>query len=185
MSLRVLQLVGNLIIIGLFSTVASAQLQVTAEKGYLRSAIEKYPPAKRRPLVEYLDAAKIVSDKAAQLYSDGNITGLYEVMLPLFKQQVTLAQFRDGVASIEAMEGKIIAYRYRNQALVYPDESTTTVSDLPKAQSEVYYSVTTTKSKDDTVFLIVKTYRNGNQHFVAKVNFQHYGANIPSWLQVR
>lgn len=183
--LRRHHILASVVVVGLLSMVAVAQVEVTAEKGYLRSTVEAYPLAKRRPLVEYMNAAKSNADKAAQLLADGNVTQLYELMLPLFKKQVTLEEFGQIIASLETTEGKIVSYRYRNQALLYPDDSTTSVSDLNKAESVVYYSVTTTKSKGDKVFLIVRTFRDGNQHLLVKINFQDYSSNMPAWLLPR
>ena len=90
--------------------VALSQVQVAPEKGYSRSSIERYTADERRPLVDYLDSAKVEASKSMRLVTEGGMDQLYEAMLPAFRKLATLQEFRDAMNVLTDTYGRILLY---------------------------------------------------------------------------
>src|SRR5215813_8142943 len=106
--------------LGLFLSLAPllavSQTATNPNKGTLRATIEAYPEADKRPLLDFLDAARATADQAAQFFAQGKSAALYTLMISAFKNRVTVSGFEEAMSDLEDREGKIVSYEYRNQA---------------------------------------------------------------------
>jgi len=163
---------------------ASAQLQVTKSAGFLRTAIETYPEDERRPILDYLDAARGVADRAAGQLASGHGEDVFREVEATAKATGQQIDTREAAGLIEGLYGAVISYEYRAQAIeafgAKPE-----VHDLAHATSAVFYAVRTTKRPDGDLFLAIKTVRIGGVHNVFFINFTDYIGKVPPWLQPR
>lgn len=166
----------------LVAATAAAHPQASGDKGYLRSTIESYPDADKRSLLQYLDAARATADQAAASLAEGKSASLFAMMIAPFKERTSLSDFEQYMSALEEKQGKVISYEYRNQALLYTADSHS-MSELQKAQCQIWYAVKTSKVDSDGVFLLVKTATEGDRHVVVSVSFPSYGSHVPAWLQ--
>ena len=159
-----------------------AQPQAGGDKAYLRSTIESYPEADKRPLLQYLDGARATADQAVKLVAEGKSAALFTMMIAPFKERTSLSDFEQYMSALEERQGKIVSCEYRNQALLFAADSRA-LSELQKAQSQIWYAVKTGKVESDGVFLMVKTATEGDKHVIVSVSFPSYGSHVPAWLQ--
>lgn len=157
--------------------------QLTPERIYLRTSIEKYPPADARPLLKYLDDQRPVADKAMRLVAEGNPDALYALLSSESKKEVSLDQLRALLLRWKEGAGNITSHEYRSQALLAPNDGSSTL-ELQTVKSQVWYAVQTAKQSDADLFLVVKTSSEGDKNVVSLVQFMDYGDNMPPWLRL-
>ncbi len=155
----------------------------SGQAGFLRTTIETYPESERRPILDYLDAARQVADQAVADFSSGKID-------PIVSQVDSVSDIRSEKQSRRDLEemgkayGTLGSSEFRNQAIevsgMHPD-----VHDLARATSVTFYSVKTAKRSDGELFLAVRTIRMDNQQKVMNVRYLDYRGNIPPWLGPR
>jgi hypothetical protein len=143
--------------------------------GCSRPTIEAYPEAEKRPVLQFLDEARALADKSAQLFAAGRLRELYALRPVSFRKEHTEEVFRQMLAALEQREGKILEYEYRVQSLIYTDPSEI---DLQRDFSEILYAVKTTK-REDGAFLRVLTRRE----VVVQIDMGHFDPDYPAGLR--
>lgn len=166
-----------------FSTIGVVPAQLSTERIYLRSSIEKYPPAERQPLLKYLNDQRPIADKAMKLVAEGKADALYALLSSEARKEVTIDQLRALLLRWEQSAGTIASYGYRSQAFLAPNDGSTTL-ELDKAKSQVWYAVKGTKRGDGGLFMIIKTSSEGGKNVVSLIQFLTYGDKIPPWLRL-
>ena len=89
--------------------------------GCSRSQFEAYTEGERRPAIQYLDAARELSDKDVKLFVEGRISELYSSLLPSVKETQSERDFRAQLEEREGYTGKVLDYKYRDQRFTYGD----------------------------------------------------------------
>src|SRR5262249_294875 len=89
--------------------------------GCSRSTIEAYPEEEKRPVLQFFDEARALTDKSVKLLAEGRIKELYTLMSTLFRNEYAEARLWEKLADIEQREGKILEYEFRTQSLSYAD----------------------------------------------------------------
>jgi hypothetical protein len=162
----------------------AAQVQVSKVQGWLRADIERDNEKVKRPILTYLDAARLVADAITNEFcsgrDDGLIADLEASAKAVGKQQ---GDMQKSIATFHKMIGPVTSFEYRNQALEF-QAGQTDLRDVAHATSAVFYSVITPTFPDGNLFLTVKTQRIGNLHRVFQFQFQPYPKeNLPPWLR--
>jgi hypothetical protein len=116
-----------------------------------------------------------------RLFAAGKTDALYESMSAGFRSRYSLEQFRQLSGVFEQSAGKITSYEYRNQALSYPIDDTS-LSDLTKAKSDVWYAIKAEKLNGGGTFMRISTMREGGKQVVSFIDFVNYGDNDPPCL---
>ena len=161
-----------------------AQLQVEKSAGFLRTTIETYPPAERRPILDYLNAARKVADRAAGQLAAGQGEELFREIEETARATGQQIDPHGALAQIESLYGSVRSFEYRAQAVeAYGDRPD--VHDLAHVTSAVFYAVRTTKRPDGGLFLAIKTVRIAGGHKVFIVNFTDYAGKVPPWLKAK
>jgi hypothetical protein len=178
---RVLQ---TLLLTVLVAGLSVGQATKTKETVFPRAAIEEYPEAERRPILEYLDGAKIVADKVVANFATNSDEELNADFSRLAKARGQKIFILDYVNMVRQVYGVVTSYEFRGQALEASAENPD-VHDLQRARSAVYYAIRTAKRPDGELFLTIRTVRIGNFHAAAYLGVNDYKKNVPAWLQGR
>jgi hypothetical protein len=176
---RILQ---TLLITVLVASLSEGQATKTKETIFTRAAIEEYPEAERKPILEYLDSAKIVAGRVATNFATGSDEELDVDFSRLAKARGQKIFVREYVNMVRQVYGQVTSYEFRGQALEASAENPD-VHDLQRARSAVYYAIRTAKRPDGELFLTVRTIRIGNLHAAAFLGVNDYKGNVPAWLQ--
>ncbi|MBV9959102.1 MAG: hypothetical protein JO360_11810 [Acidobacteria bacterium] len=180
--MRRLSVVISIILLLCLPAAQRSQAQGAAERVYLRPTIETYTPAEKRLFLPYLDEARKAADKGVELLAAGKIDELYQGVHPTLKKLASPEQFREAMEKFEQLSEKPVSYEYRNQALIYPNDSSS-MADMSRAQSQVWYAVKSEARKNSNLFLIVKTARIGEKHSIILFDAVNYGGELPPWLR--
>lgn len=148
----------------------------------MRSTILQYPEDERRPIIEYLDAARWVADDAMYWFVRGRDERLLG-QKALARTDQTIPDFSPGFAFMREKYGKMTSYVHLGQALESLGEPPD-VHDLNRATSMVYYHVRTEKRQDMGLFVVVRTARRGGKHYFYSLQFLDFAETVPAWLQV-
>ena len=149
-----------------------------------RSTIETYAEAERRPLLDYLDGAKIVSDRVALNFAAARDAELDSDFSRLERARGAKIFAREYANMVRQVYGSVISYEFRGQALEVAAEKPD-ARDLQSARSAAYYAIRTEKRPDGELFLIIRTIRIGNAHAASYFAVNDYRRNVPLWLQSR
>jgi hypothetical protein len=155
----------------------SDRLELTKSAGFLRSTIETYPEAERRPILDYLDKARVAADATVKSLSVGFeefIRGIHETTKGTGQQ----VDFSETSEQIREKYGLVTSSEYRGQAI----ETLGDVHDLAKASAATFYAIRTTKRPNEGLYLTVKTMRFNGEHRVFYAQFLEYVGNVPPWL---
>lgn len=157
---------------------SSAQIPPLYVTTYQRGEIEKLPRSEKQPILDWLDAAKVVADREV-----GDLASGRSEMA--FDEIAETAKLLEGGFDREALRreirqqcGTITGYEYRGAQVQFihngPNDFT---KDLDRAQSRVFYALRTTKAASDPIFLGVDIIKRGGRHRVMYVWIQ---SSIPS-----
>src|ERR1017187_2501329 len=128
----------------------AAQVQVSKVQGWLRADIERDNEKVKRPILTYLDAARLVADAITNEFcsgrDDGLIADLEASAKAVGKQQ---GDMQKSIATFHKMIGPVTSFEYRNQALEF-QAGQTDLRDVAHATSAVFYSVITGQVGDAT-----------------------------------
>jgi hypothetical protein len=148
---------------------------------FLRKTIETYPEDKRRPIIDYLDGARIVADKVVLNFATQRDVELDGDFSRLARDRGQKIFVREYVNMVRNVYGSVTSYEFRGQVLEASAENPD-VNDLQRAKSAVYYAIRTAKRPEGELFLIIRTIRIGNAHAAAYLGVNDYRRNVPSWL---
>jgi hypothetical protein len=146
-----------------------------------RKTIETYPEDKRRPILDYLDGARIVADKVALNFATQRDLELDGDFSRLARDRGQKIFVREYVNMVRDVYGSVSSYEFRGQVLEASAENPD-VNDLQRARSAVYYAIRTAKRPEGELFLIIRTIRIGSAHAAAYLGVKDYRRNVPSWL---
>jgi hypothetical protein len=176
---RILQ---TLLLTVLVSGLSEGQVTKTKDTVFPRKAIEEYPEAERKPILDYLDGAKIVAGRVATNFATNSDEELGVEFTRLEKARGQKIFIREYVNMVRQVYGAVTSYEFRGQALEASAENPD-VHDLHRARSAVYYAIRTAKRPDGELFLTVRTIRIGKLHAAAFLGINDYKGNVPAWLQ--
>jgi len=176
------QILQTLLLVVLVCAVSIGQAAKTKETVFLRTTIETYPEAERRPILDYLDGAKIVADRVVTSFATNNDESLDSEFGRLAKARGQKIFVREYVNMVRQIYGPVTSYEFRGHALEASPENPD-VHDLACARSTAYYAIRTAKRPDGELFLIVRTIRIGNFHAAAHLGVNDYKQNVPDWLK--
>ena len=176
---RVLQ---PLLLTVLVAGLAAGQVTTTKSAAFLRTAIETYPEAERRPIIDYLDGARIVADRVVRNFAaelDVELDGEFALLAKARGQKIDV---RDYANLVRRTYGSVTTYSFRCQVLEATAEKPD-VNDARRARSIVYYSIRTAKRPAGDLFLTVKTMRIGNLHAASYLSIDNYREKSTPCLQ--
>ena len=179
MTRRVLQ---PLLLTVLLAGLSAGQVTTTKSAAILRTTIETYPEAERRPILDYLDGARIVADRVARNFAaefDFELDGEFSRLAKTRGQKI---EVRDYANQVRRTYGSVTLYQFRCQVLEAPAEKPGVI-DAQRARSVVYYSISTAKRPNGDLFLTVKTMRIGNLHSASYLSIDNYSGKTPPCLQ--
>lgn len=166
----------------LVAGLSAGQDKPAKETVFLRTTIETYPETERRPIIDYLDGARIVADKVALNFAaerDVELDGDFSRLARDRGQKIFVREYANMVRKVY---GSVTSYEFRGQVLESSAENPD-VKDLQRARSVVYYAIRTAKRPDGELFLIVRTVRIGNLHAASYLGINDYRQNVPPWLK--
>ncbi|HEY6400907.1 MAG TPA: hypothetical protein VI479_05835 [Blastocatellia bacterium] len=178
------RLLQTLLLTLLITGLSAGQGAKPKETVFPRQTIETYPDAERRPIVEYLDGARIVTDKVALNFAAARDEELAIDFSRLEKARGQKIFVREYANMVRQVYGPVTSYEFRGQAVEASTENPD-VHDLQRARSATYYAIRTQKRPDGELFLIIRTIRIGNTHAAAYLAINDYRRNVPPWLQSR
>ncbi|HEX5081197.1 MAG TPA: hypothetical protein VFY40_04065 [Blastocatellia bacterium] len=165
----------------LMAGLSAGQDKPAKDNVLLRKTIETYPEDKRRPILDYLDGARIVADKVALNFATQRDVELDGDFSRLARDRGQKIFVREYVNMVRDVYGPVTSYEFRGQALEASAENPD-VNDLQRARSAMYYAIRTAKRPEGELFLIIRTIRIGNAHAAAYLGIKDYRRNVPSWL---
>jgi hypothetical protein len=171
---RVLQL---LLLTVLVAGHSAGQVTTTKSVAILRTTIETYPEAERRPILDYLDGAKIVADRVI-----GKFANERDVELSGEFSRLAKARVLDYASRVRRTYGSVTLYQFKCQVLEAPAEKPG-VSDEQRARSVAYYSISTNKVPSGDLILTVKTIRIGNLHAASYFSVDNYSGKTQPCLE--
>lgn len=143
--------------------------------GCMRSALESYPEAEKRPVIKYLDEARELADQEAKLFAEGRIAELYSGLSPSTKELHSAKEFRERFAEYERKYGKVLDFEYREQSLLFNDP---TILDLRNVLTLTRYAVRTS-GQDDGVVLEIQTTQNGASPVLGEIEMWRFDTSYP------
>jgi hypothetical protein len=158
--------------------------QVTATKSVaiLRTTIETYPEAERRPILDYLDGAKIVADRVIGKFAnerDVELNGEFSRLEKARGQKIDVLNY---AIQVRRTYGSVTLYQFKCQVLEAP-AGKPGVNDAQRARSVVYYSFSTAKRSSGDLFLTVKTMLIGNLHAASYFSVDNYSGKTQPCLE--
>src|SRR5262245_45996871 len=157
----------------LLAGLSAGQVTTTKSAVFPRTTIETYPEAERRPILNYLDGARIVADRVVRNFvteSDVELDGEFALLAKARGQKIDV---RDYANMVRRTYGSVTSYSFRCQVLEAPAEKPD-VNDARRARSIVYYSIATAKRPHGDRFLTVKAVRIGNLHAASYLSIDNY-----------
>jgi hypothetical protein len=171
-----------LLVTVLIAGLSEGQVKPAKDTVFQRATIEAYPEEERRPILDYLDSAKIVADRVALNFAaerDTELDGDFSRLARDRGQKIFVREYANMVRNVY---GSVASYEFRGQVLEASPENPD-VKDLQRARSAVYYAIRTAKRPEGELFLIVRTIRIGNSHAASFLGIIDYRRNVPPWLQ--
>jgi hypothetical protein len=157
---------------------SSAKIPPACSTTYQRDQIEKLPQSEKQPILDWLDAAKVVADREVDDLASGRTAAAFDEIAETAK---LLEEGFDREAlrrEIRQQCGTITGYEYRGPQVQFihkgPNDS---AKDLGRAQARLFYALRTTKPASDPIFLAVDIIKRGGRHRVMYVWIQ---STIPS-----
>jgi hypothetical protein len=172
----------SLLLTVLVAGLSAGQVTTTKSAVFLRTTIETYPEAERRPILNYLDGAKNVADRVMEHFAAGRDVELDGEFAPLARARSQKIFVRDYANLVRQTYGSVTSYEFRCQVLEAPAENPD-VHDVQRARSIVYYSIRTAKRPNGELFLTVKTMRLGNLHAASFLSIDNYSGKAEPCLQ--
>jgi len=178
MTSRILKI---LLLTVLVAGLSAGQVTTTRSAVFPRTTIETYPENERRPILDYLDGARIAANRVAELFATGRDLELDDEFAAMAKrgQKVFVREY---VNRIRQTYGSVKSYEFRCQVLEAPAENPE-APDLQRARSAVYYSFSTPKRPNGDLFLTVKTMLIGNLHAASYLSIDNYTGKASPCLQ--
>ena len=176
---RVLQ---PLLITVLVAGHSAGQITATKSVAILRTTIETYPEAERRPILDYLDGAKIVADRVMGKFANERDVELNGEFSRLEKARGQRIEVLDYANRMRRTYGSVTLYQFKCQVLEAPAEKTGVI-DEQRARSIAYYSISTTKVPSGDLILTVKTIRIGNLHAASYFSIENYSGKTQPCLE--
>src|SRR5215470_14646712 len=176
---RVLKLLSLTVLV---ADLAAGQVTMTKSAVFLRKTIETYPEAERRPILNYLDGARIVADRVVRNFvtkSDVELDGEFALLAKARGQKIDVLDYAN---LVRRTYGSVTSYSFRCQALEAPAEKPD-VNDAQRARSIVYYSISTAKRPNGDLFLTVKTMLINNLHAASYLSIDNYNGKGTPCLQ--
>jgi hypothetical protein len=172
----------SLILTILLAGLSAGQFTMTKSAVFLRTTIETYPEAERRPILNYLDGARIVADRVARNFAAERDFELDGEFAHLAKARGQKIDVRDYANLVRQTYGSVTSYGFTCQVLEAPAEKPD-VNDAQRARSIVYYSISTAKRPNGDLFLTVKTMRIGNLHAASYFSINNYSGKTSPCIQ--
>jgi hypothetical protein len=166
----------------LLAGLSAGQVTTTKSAAFLRTTIEAYPEAERRPILDYLDGARIVTDRVVRNFAAEFDVDLVDEFAHLEKARGQKIEVREYANLVRQTYGSVTSYQFRCQVLEAPAEKPG-VDDVQRVRSTVYYSISTAKRPSGDLFLIVKTMRIGNLHAATYLSIDNYRGKTSPCLQ--
>jgi len=166
----------------LLAGLSAGQVTTTKSAVFPRTTIETYPEAERRPILNYLDGARIVADRVVRNFvaeQDVELDGEFAQLARARGQKIDV---RDYANMVRRTYGSVTSYSFRCQVLDAPAEKPD-VNDAQRARSIVYYSISTAKRPNGDLFLTVKTMLIGNLHAASYLSIDNYSGKAGPCLQ--
>lgn len=176
------QVLQPLLLTVLLAGLSTGQVTTIKSAAILRTTIETYPEAERRPMLDYLDGAKIVADRVVRNFAaelDVELDGEFSRLARARGQKIDV---RDYANLARQTYGSVTLYQFRCQVLEAPAEKPD-VNYLQRARSTVYYSIRTAKRPNGDLFLTVKTIRIGDLHAASYFSIDNYSGKAVPCLQ--
>jgi hypothetical protein len=147
-----------------------------------RSKIECYPEEQKRPVLQYLDESRQVTDEFVQLLAEHKVEEISSLHKGLSVWIQGEPNRQVDLAALDRALGEITHHEYRDQAVfyVFHDEI-----DLIRGRAGTWYVVKTTKSEASLATLQVSTrrVRGKTRPVVDAVFFKEWVRYpIPAWL---
>jgi hypothetical protein len=172
----------SLLLTVLVAGLSAGQITRTKSSLVLRTTIETYPEAERRPFLNYLDGARIVADRVVRNFAAELDVELIGEFANLEKARGQKIDVRDYANRVRRTYGAVTSYSFSCQGLEAPAEKPG-VNDAQRARSIVYYSITTPKRPNGDLFLTVKTMLINNSHVASYLSIDNYSGKAPPCLQ--
>jgi len=160
---------------------SAGQVTTTKSVAILRTTIEAYPDAERRPILDYLDGARIVADRVIGKFANERDLELDGEFSRLAKSRGQKIEVLDYASRVRRTYGPVSLYQFRCQVLEAPAEKPG-VSDAQRTRSVVHYSISTAKRPNGDLFLTVKTILIGNLHAASYFSVDNYSGKTPPCL---
>ena len=161
---------------------SAGQVTTTKSVAILRTTIETYPEAERRPILDYLDGAKIVADRVMGKFASERDVELNGEFSRLEKARGQRIEVLDYANRMRRTYGSVTLYQFKCQVLEAPAEKPG-VSDEQRARSVAYYSISTTKVPSGDLILTVRTIRIGNLHAASYFSVDNYSGKTQPCLE--
>jgi hypothetical protein len=161
---------------------SAGQVTTTKSVAILRTTIETYPEAERRPILDYLDGARIVTDRVIGKFASERDVELSGEFSRLAKARGQKIEVLDYASRVRRTHGSVTLYQFKCQVLEAPAEKPG-VSDEQRARSVAYYSISTTKVPSGDLILTVKTIRIGNLHAASYFSVENYSGKTQPCLE--
>ena len=161
---------------------SAGQVTTTKSVAILRTTIETYPEAERRPILDYLDGAKIVADRVMGKFANERDVELNGEFSRLEKARGQRIEVLDYASQVRRTYGSVTLYQFRCQVLEAPAEKPGII-DAQRTRSVVHYSISTAKRPQGDLFLTVKTIRIGNLHAASYFSVDNYSGKTPPCLE--
>src|SRR5262245_11565822 len=117
----------------LMAGLSAGQDKPAKDNVFLRKTIETYPEDKRRPIIDYLDGARIVADKVALNFAtqrDLELDGDFSRLARDRGQKIFVREYANMVRNVY---GSVTSYEFRGQAFE-ADASNPEANDLQRAR---------------------------------------------------
>ena len=176
------QVLQPLLLTALVAGLSAGQVTTTKSVAILRTVIETYPEAERRPILDYLDGARIVADRVIRNFAaelDVELDGEFANLAKARGQKIDV---RDYATMVRRTYGSVTMYAFKCQVLEALAEKPGVI-DLQRARSIMYYSISTAKRPNGDLFLTVKTIRIGNSHAASYFSVDNYSGKAAPCLQ--
>src|SRR5262245_26837755 len=116
---RVLQ---PLLLTTLLAGLSAGQVTTTKSAVFLRATIETYTEAERRPILDYLDGARIVADRVVRGFAGERDAELDREFAQFAKSKGQKIDVRDYANQVRGTYGPVKSYQFRCQVLEAPAE---------------------------------------------------------------
>jgi len=176
------RVLNSLLLTVLVAGLSAGQITKTKSDVILRTTIETYPEAERGPILNYLDGAKIVTDRVIRNFAAERDDELVVEFSQLARVRGQKIDVRDYANMVRRTYGSVTTYSFRCQVLEATAEKPD-VNDAKRARSIVYYSIRTAKRPAGDLFLTVKTTRIGNLHAASYLSIDNYRGKETPCLQ--